>query len=106
MWSDQLFTTHLQASRHDPDFRKSCCIATQDDSQAYVVTEACYGGTLEDFLRVGMRLDLRDLRWQPCVCLGCCPMLVGCRLDNASYCKPVDGAASHSCECLPDTHLT
>lgn len=24
----------------------------QDEKQAYVVTEVCYGGTLEDFLRV------------------------------------------------------
>ena len=32
----------------------------QDDDQAYVITEACYGGTLEHFLRVSQAAETSD----------------------------------------------
>lgn len=40
----------------------------QDDAQAYVVTEVCYGGTLEQFLRVSILLD--SLQQTFCVMIG------------------------------------
>ena len=76
----------------------SLVYALQDEKQAYVITEACYGGTLEDFLRVrtALLISAADLCvLQDYACLDYSDLDVRFLVLQQSSCSPA--FVAHTC---------